>query len=113
LGQLKTVRVSERVSALLRRCVVNTDIWGHFATKTKEIKRILKVNKNPISLYSMSDFKYLTAYNGRYDTNTTVMWWAGVLNFVDERVDKIVDKVIKTSVLANRSTSIVDISKSD
>ncbi len=56
---------------------------------------LVTANKNPISLYSMSDFKYLTAYNGRYDTNTTVMWWAGVLNFVDERVDKIVDKVIK------------------
>lgn len=56
---------------------------------------LVTANKNPISLYSMSDFKYLTAYNGRYDTNTTVMWWAWVLNFVDERVDRIVDKIEK------------------
>lgn len=56
---------------------------------------LVTANKNPISLYSMSDFKYLTAYNWRYDTNTTVMWWAWVLNFVDERVDKIVDKIVK------------------
>lgn len=56
---------------------------------------LVTANKNPISLYSMDDFKYLTLYNGRYDTNTTVMWWAWVLNFVDERAGKIIDKIIK------------------
>ncbi len=56
---------------------------------------LVTANKNPISLFSMEDFNYLTSYDGRYDTNTTVMWWAGVLNFVNERADKIVDNVKK------------------
>ena len=46
---------------------------------------LVTANKNPISLYTMSDFNELTEYHGRYDTNTTVMWWAGALNFINER----------------------------
>ena len=56
---------------------------------------LVTANKNPISLYTMQDFDLLTRYSGRYDTNTTVMWWAGILNFVDERTNKIVDDVKK------------------
>ncbi len=55
---------------------------------------LVTANKNPISLYDIKDFKYLTSYKWRYDTNTTVMWWAGILNFVDERADKIIDDIL-------------------
>lgn len=58
---------------------------------------LVTANKNPISLYSMDDFNLLTSYSGRYDTNTTVMWWAGVLNFVDERRNKIADDILNIS----------------
>jgi bifunctional aspartokinase / homoserine dehydrogenase 1 len=50
-------------------------------------------NKNPISLYSMKEFNRLINLSDRYDTNTTVMWWGWVLNFVDERYNKINDKI--------------------
>lgn len=56
---------------------------------------LVTANKNPISLYWVKDFKYLTSYNWRYDTNTTVMWWAWILNFVQERADKIRDEIQK------------------
>lgn len=56
---------------------------------------LVTANKNPISLYWVEDFKYLTSYNGRYDTNTTVMWGAWILNFVQERADKIRDEIQK------------------
>lgn len=56
---------------------------------------LVTANKNPISLYSLEDFEFLTSYSGRYGTNTTVMWWAGVLKFINERTNKIVDKIIK------------------
>ena len=54
---------------------------------------LVTANKNPISLYGQEDFDLLTSYSGRYDTNTTVMWWAWVLNFVNERTNKIVDNI--------------------
>ena len=54
---------------------------------------LVTANKNPISLYSMEDFMELTACTWRYDTNTTVMWWWGILNFVYERTDKIKDDI--------------------
>ena len=47
---------------------------------------LVTANKNPISLYSIDDYKKLNREYGRYDTNTTVMWWAGILYFVKERV---------------------------
>jgi len=56
---------------------------------------LVTANKNPISLYSMEDFNELVSYKWRYDTNTTVMWWWGVLNFVNERHDKINDNILK------------------
>lgn len=56
---------------------------------------LVTANKNPISLYTNYDFEYLNKYKWRYDTNTTVMWWAWVLNFVDERVNKLNDKILK------------------
>ena len=56
---------------------------------------LVTANKNPIWLYSMEDFSKLNSYTWRYDTNTTVMWWAGVLNFVKKRVDGIKDNVLK------------------
>ena len=54
---------------------------------------LVTANKNPISLYSLKDFELLTSYSWRYDTNTTVMWWAGILNFVNERTNKIADNI--------------------
>ncbi len=54
---------------------------------------LVTANKNPLSLYSMKDFIELTSCTGRYDTNTTVMWGWGVLNFVYERTDKIKDTI--------------------
>jgi len=56
---------------------------------------LVTANKNPISLYSQEDFDLLTSYTGRYDTNTTVMWWAWVLDFVNNRAHKIIDKILK------------------
>jgi aspartokinase/homoserine dehydrogenase 1 len=54
---------------------------------------LVTANKNPISLFSGEDFDLLTSYSGRYNTNTTVMWGAGVLDFVNERTNKIVDNI--------------------
>ena len=54
---------------------------------------LVTANKNPISLFSQEDFDLLTSYSGRYNTNTTVMWWAWVLDFVNERTNKIVDTI--------------------
>ncbi len=54
---------------------------------------LVTANKNPISLYGVEDFDLLTSYSGRYDTNTTVMWGAGILNFVNERTNKIADNI--------------------
>lgn len=51
-------------------------------------------NKNPISLYSMKEFNELNSLNSRYDTNTTVMWWAWVLNFINFRSNFIDDKIM-------------------
>jgi len=56
---------------------------------------LVTANKNPISLYSWEDFELLTSYSWRYNTNTTVMWWAGILDFIDDRANKIVDKILK------------------
>lgn len=56
---------------------------------------LVTANKNPISLYSNEDFNLLNLYGWRYDTNTTVMWWAWVLNFVDGRINRIQDNIIK------------------
>jgi len=60
------------------------DFHNDVLNKSKNF--LVTANKNPISLYSVDDFKKLNAEYGRYDTNTTVMWWAGILNFVKERV---------------------------
>lgn len=54
---------------------------------------LVTANKNPIWLFSMEDFLELTTISWRYDTNTTVMWWGGILNFVYERTDKIKDDI--------------------
>ena len=54
---------------------------------------LVTANKNPIGLFSMEDFLELTTVTWRYDTNTTVMWWGGILNFVYERTDKIKDDI--------------------
>ncbi len=54
---------------------------------------LVTANKNPIGLFSMEDFLELTTVTGRYDTNTTVMWWGWILNFVYERTDKIKDEI--------------------
>lgn len=56
---------------------------------------LVTANKNPISLYSQTDFNELTTYARRYDTNTTVMGWAGILNFVHERTNGIADNIHK------------------
>jgi len=56
---------------------------------------LVTANKNPISLYSQEDFDMLTSYSWRYNTNTTVMWWAGVLDFVNDRTNKIIDNIKK------------------
>jgi len=56
---------------------------------------LVTANKNPISLYSMEDFNLLTSYSWRYNTNTTVMWWAWILEFVENRVNKLADKILK------------------
>jgi len=55
---------------------------------------LVTANKNPISLYSQENFDLLTSYSGRYNTNTTVMWGAWVLDFVNERTNKIVDEIL-------------------
>ncbi len=65
----------------------------HKALISETQNYLVTANKNPISLFSAEDFEYLTRYSWRYDTNTTVMWWAGVLNFVNERAEKIVDNI--------------------
>ena len=54
---------------------------------------LVTANKNPISLFAMQDFHDLTTYARRYDTNTAVMWWAWVLNFVHERTNGIADTI--------------------
>jgi len=54
---------------------------------------LVTANKNPLSIYSMDVFRLLNMYNWKYDTNTTVMWWAGILNFVNDRTNKISDKI--------------------
>jgi len=54
---------------------------------------LVTANKNPISLYWINEFNDLTFYSGRYNTNTTVMWWAGILAFIDERYNKINDTI--------------------
>lgn len=56
---------------------------------------LVTANKNPISLFSIEDFNELTSYNWRYDTNTTVMGWAWVLNFVNFRNNWIKDNIKK------------------
>ncbi len=56
---------------------------------------LVTANKNPISLFSMEDFRELNKYSGRYNTNTTVMWGGGVSNFVIERADKIHDTIVQ------------------
>ena len=56
---------------------------------------LVTANKNPISLWSMDDFNSLMKHARRYDTNTTVMWWAGILNFIHERTNGIVDKIMR------------------
>ncbi len=56
---------------------------------------LVTANKNPISLYSYKDFELLTSYTGRYNTNTTVMWWAWILDFINERTNKIIDPILK------------------
>ncbi|MDC0506230.1 hypothetical protein OAN96_01395 [Candidatus Gracilibacteria bacterium] len=56
---------------------------------------LVTANKNPISLFSMQDFKDLTAYGRKYDTNTAVMGGAGILNFVNERHNGIGDDIFK------------------
>ena len=47
--------------------------------------KLVTANKNPISLFTIDDFQKLTQEYGRYNTNTTVMGWWWILNFVDER----------------------------
>lgn len=59
----------------------------HKKVITASRNSIVTANKNPISLYGMEDFKILTQYHKRYDTNTTVMGGGGALNFVCERYD--------------------------
>ena len=54
---------------------------------TQSRNSLVTANKNPISLYGMEDFKILTQYHKRYDTNTTVMGGGGALNFVYERYE--------------------------
>lgn len=54
---------------------------------------LVTANKNPISLYWINEFNDLTFYSGRYNTNTTVMWWAWILGFIDERYNKINDTI--------------------
>jgi aspartokinase/homoserine dehydrogenase 1 len=61
---------------------------------TNSQNSLVTANKNPISLYSMEDFNILNSQYWRYWTNTTVMWWAWILNFVDER--KLINDDIKT-----------------
>jgi len=46
---------------------------------------IVTANKNPISLFNIEDFDILTSFHHRYDANTTAMWWAWVVNFINER----------------------------
>jgi homoserine dehydrogenase len=58
---------------------------------------LVTANKNPISLYSMKDFDLLNKYSWRYDTNTTVMWWAWVLLFVNNRINRINDNILEIS----------------
>ena len=43
--------------------------------------RLVTANKNPLSLFSMDDFRRLTRFHGRLDFNTTVMAGAGALFF--------------------------------
>ena len=57
----------------------------HVQVLTESSNKLVTANKNPISLYSMDDFNKLTEEYGRYNTNTTVMGWWWILNFVDER----------------------------
>ncbi len=56
---------------------------------------LVTANKNPISLFTQQDFNELTTYARRYDTNTTVMGWAWILNFVHERTNGIADNIHK------------------
>lgn len=53
---------------------------------------IVTANKNPVSLYSVSDFNLLTNFHHRYDFNVTVMGGAGIINFINERKE-IQDKI--------------------
>jgi hypothetical protein len=52
LVQLKTVRVSERVSVLMHQCIVSTDILEHFAMETEEIKRKILMEEFKIIIES-------------------------------------------------------------
>ncbi len=58
---------------------------------------LVTANKNPISLYNQEDFNTLTLYTGRYNTNTTVMWGSGILDFIDERSNKLRDTIYSIS----------------
>lgn len=57
----------------------------HSQVLTNSSNAIVTANKNPISLYNMADFHALTWEYGRYNTNTTVMGWWWVLDFVEAR----------------------------
>lgn len=59
----------------------------HKKVITQSNNSLVTANKNPISLYGMEDFKILTQYHRRYDTNTTVMGGGGALSFVCERYE--------------------------
>jgi len=67
----------------------------HHAVVRENLGRIVTANKNPVSLYSMDDFRKLTVHHGVYDFNTTVMGGAGAVDFlhetfeVDDKVDRI------------------------
>jgi len=54
---------------------------------TETNNTIVTANKNPISLYSMDDFRKLTKYHYRYWANTTVMWWWWALDFVNQTAE--------------------------
>lgn len=57
----------------------------HWNILTWSQNSLVTANKNPVALSSMEEFRKLTGEYGRYNTNTTVMWWWGVLDFVDSR----------------------------
>jgi len=46
---------------------------------------IITANKNPVSLYTVSDFILLTNFNHHYDFNVIIMGGAGIVHFINER----------------------------